>query len=144
MERLRQLLKYIQAQLAVLTVSQRIAIALCAALTVGSLLWLLQWSTTPEMTSLLSRDFSTEELNAAEEALRGNGISYRVQGSRVYVRSSDRYDALRVLHAGNALPEGSLLDMAALISDENPFQSPEAREHQPYPSPPLSNFAPST
>ena len=69
MERLRQLLTDISVHLGVLTISQRIAIGLCAALAAGSLLWLLQWSTTPEMVPLVMRKFSYEELDAAEQYL---------------------------------------------------------------------------
>ncbi|MEK6675104.1 MAG: flagellar M-ring protein FliF C-terminal domain-containing protein [Planctomycetota bacterium] len=129
MDRIRELLRTIQAQLGVLTVSQRLAIGLCAALAAGSMLWLLQWSTTPDLTPLLAHNFSVDELNGAEEALRTNGLTYRVQGSRIYVRASDRYDALRVLNGVNALPEGSLFDMQTMVSDQNPFQSPESREY---------------
>ena len=68
MERLRQLLSNISAQLSVLTVSQRLAVGLCAALVAGSLLWLLQWSTSPEMVPLVTHDFSYEQLDAAEQA----------------------------------------------------------------------------
>jgi flagellar biosynthesis/type III secretory pathway M-ring protein FliF/YscJ len=129
MERLRQLLKFVQSQLGLLSVSQRVAIALCAVLAGASILWLLQWSTTPEMVPVLSHNFSTEELNTAEEALRANGIPYRVTGPRIYVATPMRYNALRVLNAGNALPTGSLFDMQSMVTDDNPFQAPEAREY---------------
>ncbi len=128
MERLRQLLINISAQLSVLTISQRIAIGLCAALAAGSLLWLLQWSTAPEMVPLVMREFSYEELDAAEQSLKANGITYSIRGTRMFVRTADRHNALRLLHTDEALPEGSLFDMASVVEETNPFQSPVARE----------------
>lgn len=129
MDRLRELLKHISAQLSVLTISQRIAIGLCAALVAGSLLWLLQWSTTPDMVPLVTHDFSFEELDAAEQSLSSNGIPYSSRGMRVYVRPVDRHNALRLLYKSEALPEGSLFDMEAVVTDTNPFQSPGARNY---------------
>jgi len=129
MDRLRQLLNHIHNQLGALTVSQRLAIGLCAALASGSVLWLLQWSATPEMVPVVAHDFSSGELTTAEEGLRANGISYKVQGTRLFVSSAQRYEALRVLNAVSALPEGSLFDMHSIVTDDNPFQAPEAREY---------------
>ncbi len=129
MGQLRQWFKHISAQLSVLTVSQRLAIGLCAALAMGSLLWLLQWSTSPELVPLVTREFTYKDLDAAEETLRGKGIRFETRGTRIYVRAADRYNAVRLLHSADALPEGSLFDMAAVVSDTNPFQSPEARAY---------------
>ncbi len=129
MDRLRQLLNAISTQLSVLTVSQRLAIGLCAALVAGSLLWLVQWSTTPELVQLVTHDFSYDELDAAEQSLKANNVPYDIRGSKVYVRASERHNALRLIHAADALPEGSLFDMEAVVTDTNPFQSPEARAY---------------
>jgi len=126
MERIRRLFAHINSQLSVLSLSQRIAIGLCAALVAGSLLWLLQWSTTPDWTPLLSHEFTLDELTAAEEALKANGANYEIRGSRIYVKGHDRHNLLRLLHSGNALPEGSLFDMQSVVNDENPFRSPES------------------
>ena len=70
MERLRQLVAYINAQLGGLNASQRLAIGLCAALIAGSLLWLMQWSASPEFVPLLTHEFSYTELDSTEEVLR--------------------------------------------------------------------------
>ncbi len=129
MERLRQLLSQIQTRLSVLSVSQRIAIGLCAALIAGSFLWLLQWSGAPDLVPLVTRDFSYSELDTAEQSLKSNNIAYEIHGTTVLVRAADRHNVLRLLHAANALPEGSLFDMAAAVADQNPFQAPEQREY---------------
>ena len=129
MDRLRQLVGYIGEQLSVLSVSQRLAIGLCAALIVGSLLWLLQWSTAPEMVPLVNYEFSYNDLDAAEAALNDRGIPYKIYGTRIHVRPADRHNAVRFLHTAEALPEGSLYDMTAVVTDQNPFQSPDARKY---------------
>jgi flagellar biosynthesis/type III secretory pathway M-ring protein FliF/YscJ len=126
MDRLRNLLVLIQTRLAQLTLSQRIAIGMCAALIGISFLWLLQWSTTPEMTPLLTRELSYSELETAEQALRSNGIAFEANGTTLLVREADRHNALRVLHSANALPEGSLFDMAAAVANQNPPSRPNA------------------
>lgn len=129
MDRLKNLLSNINAQLSVLTVSQRLAIGLCAALAVVSTLWLLQWSTKPDMVPLVHRDFELDELGSAEQVLRSNGIPYDVVGSnRIYVRESDKRNAVRLVHEAEALPDGSLFDMEAMVTDSNPFESPGARK----------------
>ncbi|HNQ22331.1 MAG TPA: flagellar M-ring protein FliF C-terminal domain-containing protein [Phycisphaerae bacterium] len=130
MERLRQLINHIVTQLGVLSVSQRIAIALCAALVVVAVLWLMQWSAEPDMVPLVTTDFSLEQLQAAEEALKSNGAKYSVHGSRVYVRAADKDNLIRVLHQAKALPEDALYDLAAHVTDSNPFLAPEARKTQ--------------
>jgi len=129
MERLRQLLNHIGSRLGMLTLSQRVAIGLCAALVAVSVLWLMQWSTTPDLVPLISNEFSYDQLDAAEAALKSNGIEYKITGPRIFIRVADRHNALRLLHAADALPEGSLYDMAAVVADQNPFQAPEAREY---------------
>ncbi len=128
MDRLRQTLSYIGAQLSVLTVSQRVAIGLCAALIAGSLLWLMQWSITPEMASISSHDFDLGELTSAEDALTEKGIPFSTRGARILVRPTDRYRAMRVLYDAGALPEGSLFTMDSVVKDTNVFKSPAARE----------------
>lgn len=129
MERLRQLLGSINAQLSGLSVSQRLAIALCAVVIAGSLLWLAQWSQAPEMVVVFNRDLGFDELSAAEDALRAEGIRFSTRGMRVFVPAADRHNALRLMHAADVLPQGGLFDMAAVVSDSNPFQSPEARSY---------------
>lgn len=128
MERLRQTIAYINGQLSGLSVSQRLAIGLCAALIVGSLLWLLQWSTVPDLVPLLNHEFTYAELDAVEASLRTNGVAFETRGTRIFVRSADRHQALRLTHSSGALPEGSLFDMESVVTDQNPFQAPEARE----------------
>ncbi|RME39396.1 MAG: hypothetical protein D6788_05530 [Planctomycetota bacterium] len=128
MDRLRALLRHIQDQLGGLTLSQRIAIGLCAALIAVSLLSLVQWSGKPTLVPLVNYRFSFDELTAVEDVLKANRIPYQIVGaSRVLVREADRHNALRLVNQADALPEGSLFDLQAVVKESNPFQSPEAR-----------------
>jgi|GEM_PF-2183512 len=129
MERLRRQIDEITARLKLLSVSQRVAIAMCAAMVMVSLFWLMQWSTVPEMALLLDRNFTYEELDAAEEALRASDVTYEIRGNRVFVELSQRHNALRLLHRAEALPDGSLYDMQTVVSNQNPFLAPEARAY---------------
>ncbi len=128
MDRLRLLISHIGNQLNVLTVSQRVAIGLCAALIAGSIFWLLQWSTTPEMVPLVNHEFSFAELRSAEAALQQGGIDFDVlRDSQIFVRPADRLNAKRLVFDAGAMPGGSLFDMEAAVMDQNPFLSPEQR-----------------
>ncbi len=127
MDRLRQIWADIAARLGVMTLSQRLAIGLCAALAGVCLLWLMQWSATPSLVPLVNGNMSYDELASVEQALQANGIDPEVRGMRIFVPTAQRHNALRVAHAADALPDGSLLDMEDAVGDTNPFESPDAR-----------------
>ncbi len=127
MDRLRQQIEEISARLKVLNASQRIAIGMCAGMVLISVLWLMQWSTAPEMGLLVDREFTYVELDAAEESLKANGVDYELRGNRVFVELSERHNALRLLHKAEALPDGSLYDMQSVVGEQNPFLAPDDR-----------------
>ncbi|GMU36563.1 MAG: hypothetical protein HS102_10900 [Planctomycetia bacterium] len=121
MDRLKDTLTRISAQMRVLTVSQRLVVALCTALVVVSVLWLLKWSAVPQRVAVLEQDFDYARLSSAEAALRANDISFETIGQRVYVRAEDQDNAIRVLHESDAVPQDGRIDLDALIKDTNPF-----------------------
>ncbi len=127
MDRLRRLIAQISTQLGELAMSQRVTILLCATLIAVSLIWLMQWSTAPEMVAVVQRDMTIEDLTAAEDALQAGGVSFKTVGARVLVKPIDLHNSKRLLLQAGALPEGSLFDMAAAIAEQNPFLSPEQR-----------------
>jgi flagellar M-ring protein FliF len=127
MDRLRKQIDEISARLKTLNVSQRIAIAMCAGMVLISMLWLMQWSTAPEMGLLVNREFTYAELDAAEESLKANGVAFDLRGNRIFVEVSQRHNALRLLHKADALPDGSLYDMQSVVSEQNPFLAPDDR-----------------
>lgn len=127
MDRLRQQMDEIAARLKTLNVSQRVAIGLCAGMVMISLVWLMQWSSAPEMGLLVDREFTYAELDVAEEALQANGVDFDLRGNRIFVELSQRHNALRLLHRAEALPDGSLYDMRAVVGEQNPFLAPDDR-----------------
>lgn len=128
MDRLRKLVEYISQQLKVLTISQRLALALSAALVVVSVLWLVQWSGSPEMVQLIDRRFEYEELDQIEQVIEQANVPYRVDGLRVYVRYEDRHNLLRLISAADAFPEGSLYDLTNVVQESSPFDPPSLRD----------------
>ena len=130
MDRLRQLLTHISAQLGVLTFSQRVAIGLCAVLVVASVFWLMQWSVEPEYVPLVKAEFEYDQLTSAEDALKAGNVKYVVRGQRIFVRAEDRPNVLRILHQADVVPGEQLFDMETLVVNQNPFMSPEARRNQ--------------
>jgi len=130
MDRLYALLKQISAQLAVLTVSQRLAIGLCAALIAASLLWLLQWSTAPDMVPVFTGEFSWKQLSEVEGSLKINGIDYQMRGRRVLVRAKDRNNAIRILHESDAVPDDGGLDIEWLIENTSPFKAESDKAYE--------------
>ncbi len=127
MDRLRKLLAYLSTQVGSLSVSQQLALAMSAALIVVSMLWLLQWSGRPDLVPLATYDFSFEELDEVETAIQGTGLPYEIRGTHIFVRARDKHNLLRVVSSADALPEGSLYDMAMVVSDPNPFEDPSSR-----------------
>ncbi len=121
MDRVKESLSRIMLQLRVLTVSQRLVVVLCAALVVTSVLWLMNWSATPQRVPVLEQDFDFAMLGTAETALRANGIEFETAGQRILVRAEDQDNAIRVLHESNAVPQDGRIDLDALIKDTNPF-----------------------
>ncbi len=122
MDFIRQVIEQIGRQLDVLSRSQKIAIALCAALVAVSFIWLVQSSSEPEMTPILAQDMDLTEIDKALDELTGNGIAAKQFGRRVYVKPVDRDRALLVLNRAGALPEDTSVGFAELMADENPFR----------------------
>ncbi|MGB0714386.1 MAG: flagellar M-ring protein FliF C-terminal domain-containing protein [Phycisphaerae bacterium] len=128
MDRLRKLIEYISQQLKLLTISQQLALALSAALVVVSVLWLVQWSSEPELVQLVNRRFEYEELDDVEEVIRQANVPYKVVGTRIYVRPEDKRNLIRLVAAADALPEGSLYDLAQVVQESSPFDPPSLRD----------------
>ncbi|HEY3244198.1 MAG TPA: flagellar M-ring protein FliF C-terminal domain-containing protein [Phycisphaerae bacterium] len=121
METLRQILQRISSQLALLNTSQRLAIALCAVVVAGSLLWLIQWSATPELAALLDQDLTGQELTGAQAALDAARADYKVIGNRIWVRPSQRTELIGKLNSANALPHDISIGFDKLVADNSPF-----------------------
>ncbi len=130
METIRRILERIRTNLSLLTLSQRLAIGLCAVVVAGSLAWLVQWSATPELVELLPQDLSPQELNAAQAALETARVEYKIVGSRILVPPGDQMRVLDRLNQGNALPRDISLGFDKLIGETSPFLPESERRIQ--------------
>jgi len=130
MEFLRKSLVQVAQHLSGLTTSQRLAIGLCAVLVVLSMVWLLQWAAHPEMVPVVFEGFSSpDQLLSAENELRGMGIPYQVEGSKIFVGRSDRDRVLARLGERQMLPADTSLTIEKIIEDDSPFRS-QADSHR--------------
>lgn len=122
MEWLRQTVARIQAQLDVLSRSQKIAIVLCALVVAGSLMWLVRYSAAPEMVALLDQRMSLEEIDLALKTLRDERIPAQQRGDRIVVRPADRDRAMLALNSAGALPKDTSVGFAEMMADSDPFR----------------------
>ncbi|HUU83406.1 MAG TPA: hypothetical protein VM243_07880 [Phycisphaerae bacterium] len=121
METLRRLSTRIQQQLALMTRSQQLAIGLCAVIILGSLLWLAQSSTRPQLEPLLDQPMSLQEMGTAVEALKAMRVDFDERGDRIYVKPEDRRRLQRELASQGALPQDTTLGFENLLEDQSPF-----------------------
>lgn len=128
MDAIKRMLADIREQLGRLNTSQRLAIGLCAVVVAGSLLWLVQFSTSPELVAVLAQDMTLQEVDDAITALKNEGVSARQRGNRVYVRPQERTNALMILSRAELLPKDTSVGFAELMTDSDPFRPSEESE----------------
>lgn len=123
---LSRLIRNILARTRDLTSAQRVALLLGGALVAISLVWLVFWAATPEMTPLLDQALSGDELTRIEGALNTAGVSYETRGNRIFVpTSANRTSILAQLQQQDSLPSNTSIGFAALIKESNPWISQE-------------------
>ncbi len=130
MESLRRMIEQIAERYRLLEASQKVAIGLCVVVIAGSLISLVSWSTKPMLVPIMAKDFTFDQMDAAEEALRGEGINYERAGNRLLVREQDKYNAVRVLNRHDALPEDFEFGFAKLMKEDSTFKPSSVLEHQ--------------
>ncbi|MCP4249686.1 MAG: hypothetical protein GY778_21810, partial [bacterium] len=131
MDGLRQVLVRIREQLSVMTRSQQVAIGLCAVIIMGSMLWLTQWSTRPQLAPLLDQSMTAQEMNTAVQHLEGIRAEFEERGDRIYVKPDERRKLHRELSGAGALPQDTSLGFENLLADQSPFQ-PESINRRNY------------
>jgi flagellar M-ring protein FliF len=118
MEFLRKYLNTIRAQLAGLSVSQKLTIALLVVIMIGVIFFTVTFSAKPEMVTLIPQSMSAEEINRAEMSLKGK-YEYQVQGDKILVPADKAYQIRGELFAEQALPKDTTTAFAALVRDSN-------------------------
>jgi flagellar M-ring protein FliF len=123
---LQKLIAQVVSRLRDTNVSQRIALLLGGALVAVSLIWLVQWTASPEMVPLLEQDLSAEDIALVRSGLEAMNEPFEVRGNRVLVRSSANRQALYAqLQQQEKLPADTSAGFAALIKESNPWISME-------------------
>jgi flagellar M-ring protein FliF len=120
---LRQTLLQVQEHLKQLTVSQRIAIALCVGLIAVSLAWLMHLSVAPDMVTLLDQSFKPQELSAAQRELDRLGIAYKLSSDKILVPTDQRDWLLARLQESEALPTDISIGFNKLMESQSIFVS---------------------
>src|SRR5262249_30187948 len=90
MDRLRQYLGRVQAQLSGLTISQRLLIGLLVVVMLGTIFFTVTLSAKPEMVVLIPQSMSPEDINKAEMYLKGK-YDYQVSGDKILVPAEKAY-----------------------------------------------------
>lgn len=114
------------ARLSGLSLSQRLAIGLAAALVAVSLVWLGQWAASPEMVPLLPQDLKSEEIKQIQAGLALLRVPSKVVGARVLVPASEnRAGLIAQLGASEQLPSDTSVSFESLVKEANPWISQE-------------------
>ena len=120
---LKQTLLQVQEHLKGLSLSQRVAIALCVGLIAVSMAWLMHWSVTPDMVALLDQSFKPQELSSAQRELDRLNVPYKVSGDRILVPADKRDWLLARLQESEALPSDMSIGFAKLMESQSIFVS---------------------
>ncbi|HUO10184.1 MAG TPA: flagellar M-ring protein FliF C-terminal domain-containing protein [Phycisphaerae bacterium] len=118
MEFLRKYLATIRAQLAGLTVSQKLLITLLVVFMVATIFFTVVLSAKPDMVVLMPQSMSAEEINRAEMSLKGK-YEYQVQGDKILVPADKAYEIRGELFAEQALPKDTTTAFSSWIKDNN-------------------------
>ncbi|MCL2647872.1 MAG: hypothetical protein FWD61_12805 [Phycisphaerales bacterium] len=127
METLRQYLARIQAQLAGLTISQKLLIGLLVVVMVGTIFFMVLWSAKPEMVVLIPQSMSPEEINRAEMFLKSSKYDFQTSGDKILVPAEKAYAIRGEMFAAQALPKDTTAALAKLIESNN-FLIPDATQ----------------
>ncbi|MBN2563521.1 MAG: hypothetical protein JXQ75_21590 [Phycisphaerae bacterium] len=125
MEFLSAQTKYIAEQLRSLSASQRVAIALLLVVLLGGMWGMIQWGKQGDWIELLPQSLSAVEIQQVEAQLTVVGIETRVQDDRILIRGDEdeRRRATAVLALSDALPKDTSAGYAALVKDDNVWES---------------------
>lgn len=121
MDLIRKYFVQIKAQLAGLTVSQKLLIGLLGIFLVGAIFWTVVWSAKPQMVPLIAQPMTPEEINKVDMALKGK-YEYQVSGDKVLVPVEQAYAIRGELASEQLLPKNLTRAFDVVIRDTNMFQ----------------------
>jgi flagellar M-ring protein FliF len=125
MDFIRKYLVQIKAQLAGLTISQKLLVGLLAVIMFGTIVWAVVTSAKPQMVPLVSQSMTPDQINQMEMALKGK-YSYQVSGDKVLVPQEQAYQIRGALQSEGMLPRDVTSEFDVALRDTSPF-SPESQ-----------------
>jgi flagellar biosynthesis/type III secretory pathway M-ring protein FliF/YscJ len=129
MDFFRKYLVQIKAQLAGLTVSQKLLIGLLAVIMFATVVWAVVSSARPQMVPLVEQPMSADEISKMEYALKGK-YSYQISGEKVLVPYDQRLAIRGDLGSQGLLPRVLIDDFENEIKNSSPFASESQNERQ--------------
>lgn len=124
MDALQKILQQALERLRTLTISQRAAIFLGAALIAVAVGWLTQWAAQPDMTALMPQNLTAEEIANISSGLDTMNVQHKTVGQQVMVRADANKAALIAqLHQMDRMPSDTSVSFESLIKDSNPWIS---------------------
>lgn len=123
MEYLRTQLARLQEQLAALNTTQRTLAGALVVIMLMTLAWWGNYAGNSEMTPLIDKSISGDDLAVITSRLQGKGIAYRTSGDRILVPTERKFEALADLWYSQILPRETRNAFDEAISRSTVFAS---------------------
>jgi flagellar biosynthesis/type III secretory pathway M-ring protein FliF/YscJ len=125
MDLIRRYLAQIRLQLAALTMSQKLLIAVLGVIMLGTIFWTVVYSAKPQMVPLIAQPMTPDEINRVEMAIKGK-YQYQVSTDKVLVPVEQAYQIRGELASQQLLPRDLRGNFGVAISQMNMFNSEAA------------------
>jgi flagellar biosynthesis/type III secretory pathway M-ring protein FliF/YscJ len=129
MDLIRKYFATIKAQLAGLTISQKLLIGLLGVVMLATVFFTVVFSAKPAMVPLIAQSMSAEDISRVEMLLKGK-YDYQVSGDKVLVPLEQAYAIRGELASQHALPKDLTTAFSRVVMDANPFQTEATKERQ--------------
>jgi flagellar biosynthesis/type III secretory pathway M-ring protein FliF/YscJ len=129
MDFIRKYLVQIKAQLAGLTISQKLLVGLLAVIMFGTIVWAVVSSAKPQMVPLVAQSMTPDQIHQAEIALTGK-YPFQINGDKVMVPLEQRYQILGDLGGQGLLPVNLNNDLDEEMAKISLFTSDAQSERQ--------------
>src|SRR5438270_109774 len=129
MDFLKSQLARLQQQFGQLSASQKMPSVSLVAIMVMTLRWWGRYAGTAGMEAVLEQDMAPEEVARVTGELRGRGIPYTTQGTRILVPGDRKTEVLGIMIYGNMLPhDGTTPLLDVMNKSSNPFASQQQND----------------
>ncbi len=127
MDLIRKYLVQIKAQLAGLTISQKLLIGLLTVVMLATIFFTVMFSAKPAMVPLIDQPMSSEEINHVERVINKK-YDYVVSTDKIMVPAEQAYAIRGELAAAGALPKNMVTAFTNVIKDSTPWGTEKTNE----------------